>query len=211
MKQFAIILLSICAAAGLSAFPLDGPHHPILFGEANYFKNEVKAVESEFGARKIGESTLNELKPFLNRLSVAGKKDLHVERSAAASFRLPGLGQFQNGNVGGGLAFLGLNLLTIGGGLVWAYSLLPAELRFDKLDYWSASSSDVRSAWNSKAFKDFLPSIGAIAAGALANLGVRFFSARSAAGDAKARIDSGNISFEPEVGAFFLGIDMRMR
>lgn len=219
MRRILVLVLSTLAIAGLSAHHNHGFGWRSEFGQrgpfgmpvdAKFFTAEVLAVESELGGRKFGEFSLNELKPFMNRLSVAEKKDAYVRGAAFSSFMLPGLGQFNNGNSAGGFGFLGLHLLTVTGTILGAYFLLPEDLRFDKLDYWNGSAGSIKNAWDSKRISDLLPSMGTLMAGIMLDITIRFFSARSAADDAQTWVKAGKVTFEPAVGPYFIGLDMRM-
>jgi hypothetical protein len=226
MKRIIVILMFVAAAAGLSAQDFPGVPGPGQlgpagpngmmrangfhgFGNDTYYRDELKAVKTELGDKPIGELTLNELKPYQDRLIVAEKKDGYVRESAGMSFMMPGSGQFKNGDVAGGLGFMAAHLVVAGGTIVGAYLMLPKNLHFDRLNYINTSFSDIDSRWNSHSLGNYLPSIGMLFVGGAVGMGVRAISAGSAAKEAKNSVDSGKVSFDPEVSPGFLGMRFR--
>ena len=178
--------------------------------DQSYLKEENRAISEALGDKKFGEMTLNELKPYQERLRLASRKDLFVSQSGAMSFMIPGAGQFHNGDALGGTLFLLLDLATIAGSLTGAYFLLPADLRFDRIDYFNTPISTIRASWEGKTIVDFLPSFGVMAGGALVNLGVRMLASHNARETAKAAIDSGAVKFDLDVTPGILGLKITM-
>jgi hypothetical protein len=194
--------------------PFSPANADIKFGP--YFDAEIASVEAEYGAGaydgfaagKFGDITLNQMVPIWGRLNVAVQKDNYVTRAGTMSFILPGLGQFATGNVGLGVGMLSVHVTVIAGSLYWAYLCLPADLRFDKLDYAGSSCETIKTAWNSHDLKDYLPSIGALAAGMVVDFAVRAWSASSARDEAKDYIDRGQVKFKPIISPGFLGFQV---
>ena len=122
---------------------------------------------------------------------------------------LPGLGQFRLGEGLEGAGFLAGHLGIVAGSLAGAYFLLPADLRFDRRDYLGTPMSDLRAAWTSHGISDLLPAIGVLAAGGVADMGLRFWSASAAHAEAKTALDSGRITPEPLVGPGLFGMRLR--
>jgi hypothetical protein len=184
-----------------------------------YFDAEIASIESEYGAGaydgfaagKFGDLTLNQMVPLWSRLNVAVQKDNYVNRVGTMSFLLPGLGQFSTGNVGLGVGMLSLHVSVLAGSLYWAYICLPSDLRFDKLDYTSASFDTISTTWNKHDIKDYLPSIGALAAGMAVNFALRVWSASSARDEAKENVDRGQVKFKPIISPGFLGFQVTPR
>jgi hypothetical protein len=215
MKRYSIIIaLAMLPALALSAqMPMMGGHfgdkpaHFKLLGA--YQRSELEALRSELGTKTLGELSGAELLSWSDRMSVAGRKDAWVGSSARASFMFPGLGQFMNkDSVNGGL-FAAAHLATLGGTLVAAYWLLPADLKFAQLNYYSSSFASIKSSWESKSVEDFLPAAGAMIGGMVVDLAWRVWSGHSAMFRAKSRIDDGKLSFEPAGLPGGLGLMLR--
>ncbi len=214
MKKPMLALLALAVSALAFAQPMPmmvrgGPEGFSFHRPGPYLSAEAQAIETELGDKVFGELSLNELLPFGKRLALAASKDAYIEKSARMSMMLPGLGQFKNGDTGGGLLFLGAHLAVVAGSLVWEYFLLPSDLRFDRLDYLNTSLSGVRSAWTSHSLRDYLPAIGVAAAGMIADGGIRILSARAAYSEARNSVDAGTAKLRPMMGPGFLGMGMR--
>lgn len=179
-----------------------------LFG-APYAKAEAAAIKSELGSKPLGELSLDQLTPYWNRMEVAVEKDRYLASTTFMSLGMPGAGQFRNGDALAGAGFLGLHLGVIAGTLTGFYFLLPADLRFDRMDYLHNSMASIGDTWRSHSIADFLPSMGIMVAGALVDAGVRVWSARSAYEGAKSAIDTGKVHFEPIATPAFLGMGLR--
>lgn len=183
-----------------------GEHDLILSGE--YTRAELNALESELGARPFGELSLNELVPYWARVEAAIRKDVYIRSTAAMSMHFPGAGQIRNGDTAEGIGFIAMHAGTIAGTLAGWYYLLPADLRFDKLDYFSSSKETIRDAWMAHSLQDFLPSMGVMFAGMLVDGGIRYWSSISAMNGAKAAVESGTARLGPLVGPGFFGMGM---
>jgi hypothetical protein len=212
MKKYLVILAAIALSS--MAFAQVIPMRGKLDGRGfmhrgSYFSTEAQSIEAELGDKALGELTLNELLPYGTRLRAAAQKDAYVQGSTMMSMRLPGLGQFKNGDTAGGALFLVAHLATVAGSLVGEYFLLPADLRFDKLDYLNSSFGDIKTAWEGHSFMDYLPAMGVAAAGMLLDGGIRMWSAGSARAEAKASVDAGTAKLRPLAGPGFLGMGMR--
>jgi hypothetical protein len=153
--------------------------------------------------------TLNELAPIQARLALASRKDNWVARASMMSMRLPGMGQFRTGDTLGGLGFLALHGGVVASALVGAYWLLPADLRFDRVDYFNATRATIETNLKNHSFMDFLPAMAIMGAGMLVDGGLRVWSAHSAATEARTALDAGKVKLEPLVGPGFLGMGMR--
>lgn len=182
----------------------NGHHFP-----GPYVKAELAAVKTNLGDKPIGELTLNQLSPYWDNMSLAISKDNYLNEAFMMSFMMPGAGQFRNGDALEGLGFMALNVSVIAGTLIGSYFLLPADLRFDKMNYFSASFKTIGDTWYNHSFNDYLPSIGAMILGCLIDFGVRVWSASDAYSASKTAIDSGKIKMEPQIGFGYLGMRMR--
>lgn len=180
----------------VSEFSLSGP----------YAKAELGAIRTELGDREFGELTLARLEPYWTRMNLALSKDQYLERVSKMSMILPGTGQFENGDTSKGVGFLSLHIAVVTGTLAGFYFLLPADLRFDRLDYFKTSFKDINDTWEAHSLNDYLPSIGMMLAGTLVDLGVRFWASGDAYAGARAAVDSGRAELKPVVGPGFLGV-----
>jgi hypothetical protein len=178
------------------AFSLSGP----------YARAELDSIRSELGEEEFGDLTLARLAPYWTRLNLALSKDQYLERASTLSMILPGAGQFENGETSSGVGFLSLHLAAVTGTLAGFYFLLPADLRFDRLDYLDTSFRDIRDAWEAHSFNDYLPSIGALVAGTLLDLGIRCWASNDAYAGARSAVESGKAELKPAVGPGFLGV-----
>ncbi len=178
------------------AFSLSGP----------YAKAELGAIRTELGDQAFGDLTLARLAPFWTRLNLALSKDQYLERVSKMSMLLPGAGQFKNGDTSKGVGFLSLHAVAVTGTLAGFYFLLPSDLRFDRLDYFNTAFRDIHDAWEAHSFNDYLPSIGALVAGTLLDMGIRFWAAGDAYAGAREAVDSGRAELKPVIGPGFLGV-----
>ena len=214
MKRL-LLFFGLAALAVVAAYaqPMMGgplgrqPAHFKLLGE--YGKAEREAFRAEFADKTIGDLNGSELVSWADRLSVARQKDAWLASSMRSSMMLPGKGQFMNGDsIGGGL-FTAAHLATIAGTLVGWYMVLPADLKFDQLNYFTDSFCTIKTRWENRSFMDYLPSMGVMAGGMAVDMIWRIWSAQSALSLAKAGIDEGKVKFEPFVGPAAMGMMLR--
>ncbi len=157
----------------------------------------------------IGSLTPAQLRQLALDLSVPAQKILFIQRSRTASFVLPGSGQFLNRDPLDGTLFLISDLALTAGTLIGAYFLLPEDLQFRQLSYWSDSLTTITDRWTDHSLRDYAPSIGVMLGGALVKLALRGFSSSHAARLAERNVASGKISFQPRLlvpGFSFQGI-----
>lgn len=174
-----------------------------------YVKAELAAVKTNLGDKPIGELTLNQLSPYWDNMNLAISKDNYLNEAYMMSFMMPGAGQLRNGDALEGLGFMALNVSVIAGTLIGSYFLLPADLRFDKMNYFSSSFKTIGDTWYNHSLNDYLPSIGTMLLGCIIDFGIRFWSASDAYSDSKTAIDSGKVKVEPQIGFGYLGMRMR--
>ncbi len=187
----------LCVAAAAFARPprdMDPYRLPI---EHDYLRAELDSLLS--GEGELGSLTLAQLREAAGRLSVARQKDRFVARSRFMSLTIPGSGQFLNKDYGAGAAFLATDVALVTGTLVGAYWLLPADLRFQQLDYFNTSFTVIENTWKGHTFVDYLPSLAVLAGGGVLKAVVGHLSSAQAGKAAKRRIEAGQISFEPDL------------
>ena len=108
------------------------------------------------------------------------------------------------------------DLVTGVGTLLGAYFLLPADLQFTQLNYFTEPYSAIEGAWKDQSFVDLLPSMGVLAGGGLVQAKLRGVSSNHAAKLAEQNIAAGNITFEPKLtvlhgGPAAMGFGMGMK
>jgi hypothetical protein len=173
-----------------------------------FLRAEIGTIQSELGPQKIGDLEVATFLSVRDRLSVAAQKDAYVMTTGLKSFLLPGLGQLELGNTGEGIGFMAADLVVIAGSLVGAYYLLPSDLRFDRIDYFSSNFSTINNAWGGHSFTDYLPAFGAFMGGMVLDQTIRHWSAARARREAARAIDDGRVTFTPHVGIGFMGFDV---
>jgi hypothetical protein len=213
--RIVVVLILAGAAAGFApaaafAHPAMGrgmyPHRfPI---EHAYLSAELDSLLS--GEGELGALTYAQLRESAGRLSVARQKDRFVARSKLMSFMMPGSGEFLNKDYGSGAAFMVSDLAVVAGTLIGAYWLLPDNLRFQQLDYFNTSFDAIHDAWRAHTFTDYLPSLAVLAGGGALRAILGHVSSEHAAKLAKRNIDSGKITFEPNLLAVPGGLLMGM-
>ena len=174
--------------------------------QAFYLTTETQALRLELKDRKTGDLTGEETFRIQDRLSVALQKDLFVWKTAQASLIFPGAAQFRTGHNLEGAGFMAANLGILAGTLIAAYQFLPQDL---KMDYLGNSFSYIDSKWKGHSFNDYLPSLGILALGMVAEAGVHYWSYESGKAEAREFVDQGKEKFEPQFNFTGLGINMR--
>jgi len=221
MKKWLVGLLIVTVAAGtlFAGSPGQskmGDHHPMTEMEEELLQQQLEAVLAGEEDTVLGELTVGEAQDLLGEISIAYQKAAYVSKSRAMSFMLPGLGQFMNDDPGMGALFLSLDVLTGVGTVLGAYFLLPDELQFDQLNYFTESYSNIETEWKGQSFVDLLPSLGVLAGGGLVQVILRGVSSSHAANLAEQRIAAGEVTFEPKltilpVGPRAMGFGMGMK
>lgn len=210
------VLVSALALALLPASIFAQPVSPLFMGfpltgrsEAGPFlRAEIGRIQSDLGGQKIGDIEVTTLLSVRDRLSIAAQKDAYVREIGMHSFLLPGLGQLEEGDTASGIGFMAADLGVIAGSLVGAYYLLPADLRFDRIDYLGSSLSTINNAWCGHSFTEYLPAFGVFMAGMVLDQTLRHWSAAISRREAARAIDEGRVTFTPRVGIGFMGFDI---
>lgn len=208
MKRGVIFLVLLCTPAVIFADPGNRDRHGR--GKSLY----AAEIESILDAEKntvISDLTFGEIDNILGQISVPLQKEAYVRRSRGASMATPGLGQFKSGDPLSGALFLAGDIAAMAGTLVGLYFLLPSELQFDELNYFTTPVVDVKAVWESAkesiTLVEALPSIGVAAAGTLIHHALKIISARHAAKLARENIENGTVTFEPK-SSFVTGQDI---
>jgi hypothetical protein len=162
------------------------------------FEAELDAALSEMASTQIGTLTGADLAKLADRLSIARQKVRYVQRARAASFMLPGAGQFMTGDTLGGSLYLAGDVVLEAGILIGAYFLLPTNVQFTNLDYLNAPLGTISSAWQSNSVVAYLPSIGVLVGGAIVKGILRHVSSAGAAREARQNIVDGKVTFAPK-------------
>ena len=158
-------------------------------------------------AAKVADLTVGDLTAFAQARSVTLQQQHYVFRAGLSSFLVPGLGQFETGDVAGGTLHLAGQIALIGATVYGAWTLMPADLKVSGLSA-SARHSLVENYWMSDPGK-IAPAAAVMAGGFTLSLIHSFWASRDARAEAKANIADGKVTFEPT--DFGLGMGMRMR
>ena len=217
MRRWLLIGAFAVVSVGVFAGPVR--LHGRMHGKSDdpaFLRQEIEAILAAGGGRSLGQLSVEEIHDLLGQLSVARQKDAFVQRSQGMSFMLPGMGQFVNRDPLSGSLFLTADLLVTAGTLVGAYYLLPAELQFSQLNYFTAPYSTIRTRWENQSFVDLLPTMGVLAGGWLVGGAIRYFSARHAGELARRNVADGTVTFEPDLlllplGPGSMGLGMKMK
>ncbi len=199
MKSIAATLVMVCVA--FFAFG-DDTVAPRKDGtDDDYIKAEVRKIMAEEADTAVSDLTLGEIDQLMSRLSIPIQKEAYIEKSATASWMLPGKGQFMNDDTLSGVLFMTADIIAATGTLVGSYFLLPKELRFSNLDYFNTSFAEIKTTWvgafESSTLMETLPLIGVMAGGMTLHHIIAVFSAKHAGKLAQERIDKGIVTFEP--------------
>ena len=198
MKRL-MLLLALLAVGGMAfTAPCEAPRDPFQLDEA-FLRAEIEQALTGDRDRQLGALTIGELQELLGRLSVARQKTAFIARSRAMSMMMPGLGELVNKDKVGGALFMTADLALLAGTVLGAYFLLPANVRFDQLDYFYGSFRNIRDTWESNSFMDYLPSLGVLVGGGLLKAILGGISAGHAEKLARRNIAEGKITFEPQL------------
>lgn len=153
---------------------------------------------------KVGDLTVGDLRALAEARALAFQQAQYVRRAEISSFLLPGLGQFEVGDPLGGVLNLAGQIALIGGTFYAAWALLPADLQSRDLSrrdrngivghYWATDPGKVA------------PSALVVAGGLTLAVIHRFWASANAGDEAKANIASGKVTFKPDLGWGFFGL-----
>ena len=218
MRKFLIVSVLFLIGFTVSGAPRRSLHHGL---GSDPYTEEIQSILSEVEDRTMSDLTFGEVGTLMEKLSVPLQKAAYIQRSRAASMAIPGMGQFKNGDALSGTLFLAGDVLATAGTVIGLYLLLPPELQYEQLKYFTTPASDLKAAFKgakeSMTFVEALPSIGVAAGGMLLHHGLRIISANHAEKLARENIESGKVTFEPRASfvsgrnARRLGIGMALR
>jgi TM2 domain-containing membrane protein YozV len=222
MKRWLVVVVLVMIAASVVAaapkYSRGRAHRPMMWleKEEKLLQEQLDAALAARGSQALGDLTVAEAKELLDEISVAYQKAAYVAKSRAMSLMLPGLGQFMNDDPGMGALFLGADIVVGVGTLLGAYFLLPGEVQFDQLNYFTDSFDEIETAWKGRSFVDFLPTLGVLAGGGLVQAVLRGVSSKHAARLAEKNIAEGAVTFEPKayllpLGPAAMGFGMGMK
>ena len=199
MKRILIIPILFCIGSAVFAGP--SPHNRRDAHKDPYIA-EIDLILGGVENTVISDLTFGEVDALMEKISIPLQKAAYVRRSWTASMAIPGIGQFKNGNPLSGILFLAGDLVVVTGTIIGLYFLLPEELQFGQLNYFTTPAGDIKSAWMSAkesiTLVEALPSIGVAAGGMLLHHGLKMISANHAAKLARGNIESGRVTFEPK-------------
>jgi len=201
-KIFAALLVFAALASAVSAQETVTP---------SSLNQEIAAALQDLSSTQVGTLTIGDMVKIAERVSIAEQKLHYVQKARMASFMFPGAGQFMTGDAAGGALFLAGDIVVVTGTLVGAYFLLPADLQFNSLNYFTSPFSTIRTTWENHSFVDLLPSMGLMAGGFLLKGIIGHFSAAGAARGALRNIADGKVTFTPNLGFMGHGFGMGMR
>jgi len=201
-KIFAALLVFAALASAVSAQETVTP---------SSLDQEIAAALQDVASTQVGTLTIGDMVKIAERVSIAEQKIHYVRKVRMASMMLPGAGQFMTGDAVGGALFLAGDIVVVTGTLVGAYYLLPADLQFNSLNYFTSPFSTIRSTWESHSFVDLLPSMGLMAGGFILKVIIGHVSAAGAARGALRNIADGKVTFTPNLGFMGHGFGMGMR
>lgn len=173
--------------------------------DGNYVGQALRLLMSENGDRNLSNLTGAEIRKALDVVSVARQQQAYVRRSELTSMLIPGAGQFMNHDAAAGALFLGGHLAVVAGTLVGAYFLLPSDLQFTSINYFTDSFDAINKAWMGHSFVQYLPSMAVAAGGMLLDHVIRHFAAENAGDLARQNIKDKKVTFQPEPFMVFPG------
>ena len=200
-RVFVVFLIFLSAAAAFAEREVVSPS-PV--------QAEISAALGELSSTQIGTLTVGDIEKLAGRIAVAARSTQYVQRARMASLMMPGAGQFMTGDAGGGSLFLAADIAAHVGAMVGAYFLLPANVRFDSLDYLGAPVGSIKTAWEANSFMSYLPSMGVMAGGMLVKGLLGMLSSSGAANLARKNLAEGKVTFAPTFGFMGRGFGMGM-
>jgi pyruvate/2-oxoglutarate dehydrogenase complex dihydrolipoamide acyltransferase (E2) component len=188
-----------------------GTFAPATSGQS-FLEQELEAAAAELSSPQVGTMTAEDIEKITAHIALAAQKERYVQRIRNASLLLPGLGQFMTGDTLGGWLFVAWDVTVLGGTLVSAYFLLPANVQFGSLDYANSPLSRIASAWASNSLVSYIPVALVLAGGILLEAALSHVSANDAARRAEKNINEGKVTFRPSLELFDgrpgLGMDL---
>ena len=203
MKRLLVFLVLISLTAAFAMADSEGSMDKRNRGSKMYvtIHEAMGAFLEEHRETAIGDITFGDIESYMAEISVPLQEAAYVRRMSSASRMAAGAGQFRAGDALSGSLFLIADLAVAAGTLVGAYFLLPRELQFDRLDYFTSTHTQIKDAWQSAkesaTLSSVLPMAGVIAGGTVLHKLLTAWSGKHAAGLAEKNIESGKVTFEP--------------
>ncbi len=157
---------------------------------------------------KMSDLTVGDYKALAEAWSVQRQESWYVHSAAAASFLVPGLGQFKVGDPVGGTLNLAAHLALVGGTMYGVWALLPSDLQSTSLSH-KARHELMQDYWASDPGK-IAPAMGVMAGGVVLSVVHSVWASKDAKAKALANLESDAVSFEPALFDRGLGLRMRM-
>jgi hypothetical protein len=212
MRRILVASIFLSLAAGVFALP--GGPGSIWGGDPGEaaLDAEIAAILAQDAGTQIATMTIGEMEKLAGQISVAIQKQGYVRQAGIASMMMPGLGQFRTGDLLNGSLFLAGDIVLFAGTLVGAYFLLPSNVQLASMDYLNTPLSSIRATWESNTLREYGPSIAVAVGGMAAEMLLRWVSARNAREDARQAVESGKVTFQPELVPLFgpMGPEGRM-
>lgn len=205
----ALLALLLTSAFAATAQGM-GHHRWAKDRDAQILATAYHDVYNEIKDKPIGSLTAAEIAQAAQQLSIARQQYAYIKRSEMESFIVPGLGQFRDGAPLQGSLFLASDLAVVAGTLAGAYFLLPSDLQFSSINYFTTPISTIRTAWEGHTLLDYLPSMGVAAGGMILNHLLRFAAAANAGDLARANVRDKKVTFQPEPLAIMPAADGRL-
>lgn len=204
--MIAALLAALAVAAAGAEEPRERAQDAVRVERADLALRELSSLLESREGSALGEVRIRDVRDLLAEASVRMQELQFLGEVRQSSLMMPGVGHLKAGDNGRGAAYLAANVVLTAGTLVGAYFLLPAEVRFDEVSYFTDSYQEIETAWKGQSLVDMLPSIGALAGGFAVRGLLGYFAAESAGHVAAARIRAGEIRFEPYAAAERLGL-----
>ncbi|MFP4382635.1 MAG: hypothetical protein ACLFSE_01210 [Spirochaetia bacterium] len=154
----------------------------------------------------ISDITVGDITSLFNKYSIVRQQKMYIKKAEMKSILIPGWGQFSMGDRWNGVLFMGVHVLLKGGTLLGSYFLLPNQVRFSSINYFTAPAESIEAAWKNLSFMDLLPALGAYGAGTMACMLLRKAAASHAGQTARQRITEGDVTFTPVFHSDGIGI-----
>jgi hypothetical protein len=185
---------------------------PILSIESDEPENLLpleKEIREDLSAASdipISEITVGDITALFNKYSLVKQQQRYIKKAELKSFLVPGWGQFSIGDKLNGFLFMGTHILLKSGTILGSYFLLPNQVRFSSINYFTAPAGSIEAAWKNLSFMDLLPALGAYGAGTLACMLIRKAAAAHAGKTARENITEGKVTFTPVLNADGIGV-----
>jgi len=170
---------------------------------------DVFRIVPSLDGKAVSEITINEVLEIAESASVVKQEQHYIRGAAMSSLLIPGMGQFKTGNTLGGVLHMTTGLAIAGGSIYGSYMLLSEDVKAILGD-----KTAMHSYFETNDKTEMLPAFGVMAGGGVLYLINNIISSGTAVKRAKAQVESGDVTFEPDLyivsGGFGFGMHMRM-